>query len=337
MKTISEQIIYLKPEDLKDFVPEMGKIYSGLPNEQYHSFKDSESSTTVKPLLITIKHWIDMVFKTTDAMAFGTLFHDSMEALRTGQDLTEFSRVIDSFGRSKKTDAAEFILKYYPLIHGREYDQDIEEMTAKAVSRESLHIIADELEKTFLDGRQRVTTENFERSQKMVEAIRGNPVTKRLIGYHGSAELSFFCEVEIEIDGEVHLVKVRVRPDDLIEFEDEVWILDWKSIGEAATTKNIRKACWKWRYDIQAAMYFDVVSHFTAKPVKFRFVFAESIMPAKEKVRVERFSEEFLNNGWRDYKKALKNKALYLQDKTIWTGYPIPDDGVGTISMQNEY
>jgi len=336
LKTIAEQIIHLKPEDLEDFVPEMGKIYSGLPNKQYHLVKDSASSTTVKVLLITIKHWLDMESKSTDAMAFGTLFHDSMEALRTGQDLTEFSRVIDSFGRSKKTDAAEFILKYYPLVHGREYEQDIEEMTAKKVSRESLHVVADELEKKFLDGRQKVTTEDFERSQKMVEAIRGNPVTKKLIGYHGDAELSFFCEVEIEIGGEAHFVKVRVRPDDLIEFEDEVWIPDWKSIGDIATDKNIKMACWKWRYDIQAAMYFDVVSHFTAKPVKFRLVFAESNMPAKEKIRVVELSEHDMNEGWKDYRKALKNKALYLQDKTIWTGFNIPDNGIETISMRRE-
>ncbi len=338
MKTISEQIIHLKPEDLKDFVPEMGKIYSGLPNEQYHSFKNVESSTTVKVLLVTIKHWLDYESKSTDAMAFGTLFHDSMEALRTGKDLSEFSRVIDSFGRSKKSDAADFILKYYPIVHdGSIYHQDKEEMEAKSTTRVELHEVADELERLFMDGRQRVTTEDFERSQKMVEAIRGYPVTEKLIGFNGHAELSFFCEVEVEVKGETHLVKVRVRPDDLIEFDEEVWVNDWKSIGEVATTKNITRAIWKWRYDIQAAMYFDVVSHFTAKPVKFRFVFAESDMPAKEKVRVEGLSEGFMSNGWKDYKKALKNKALYLQDKTIWTGYPIPDDGVGTISMQNEY
>ena len=337
MKTIAEQIIYLKPEDLKDFVPEMGKIYSGLPNEQYHSFKDVESSTTVKVLLVTIKHWLDIQSKSTDAMAFGTLFHDSMEALRTGQDLSEFSRVIDSFGRSKKSDAADFILKYYPLVHGGiECPQDKEEMESKAVTRADLHKVADELEKAFLGGRQKVTTEDFERSQKMVEAIRGNPVTKRLIGYHGHAELSFFCEVEVEINGETHLVKVRVRPDDLIEFDDEVWVNDWKSIGDVATDKNIKNACWKWRYDIQAAMYFDVVSHFTSKPVKFRLIFAESNMPAKEKVRVEQLSEHDMNEGWKDYRKALKNKALYLQDNTIWTGYDIPDNGIGTISMRRE-
>lgn len=336
MKTISDQIIYLKPEDLKDFVPEMGKIYSGLPNDQYHSFKDCESSTTVKVLLITIKHWLDMVVKSTDAMAFGTLFHDSMEALRTGQDLSEFSRVIDSYGKRTKSDAADFILKYYPLVHGEQYHQEKEEMEGKSVSRADLHKIADKLEKTFLDGRKKVTTEDYERSQKMVDAIRGNPVTKRLIGYHGHAELSFFCEVEIKIDSKIHFVKVRVRPDDLIEFEDEIWINDWKSIGDIATDKNIKTACWRWRYDIQAAMYYDVVSHFTAKPIKFRLVFAESIMPSKEKVRVEQLSEYDMEVGWKDYRKALENKALYLQDKTIWTGYSIPDNGIGTISMRRE-
>ena len=209
-------------------------------------------------------------------------------------------------------------------------------MTSKNKTRSELHEVAYELERLFLDGKQKVTTENFERSKKMVDAISGNPVTSRLIGYHGHTELSFFCEVEVEIEGETHLVKVRVRPDDLIEFEDEIWIPDWKSIGDPATDKNIKKACWNWRYDIQAAMYFDVVSRFTTKPVRFRFIFAESNMPAKEKVRVEQLSVNDMDCGWVDYRKALKNKALYLQDKTIWTGFDIPDDGIGTISMRSE-
>ena len=335
MKTIKEQIIFLKPEDLQDFVPEMGKIYSGLPNEQYHSFKDSESSTTVKPLLITIKHWMDMVFKSTDAMAFGTLFHDSMEALRTGQDLSEFSRVIDSFGRSKKSDAADFILKYFPLVHDKPYHQEKEEMDSKSVSREELHKVAGELEKQYLDGRQKVTTEDYERSQKMVEAIRGNPVASRILNYHGDAELSFFYTVNIEVDGEEIPVKVRVRPDELIEFEDEIWIPDWKSIGEEATDKNIRKACWKWRYDIQSAMYQDIVSKFTSKEVNFRLVFAESIKPAKEKVRVIGLPDHDMEAGWHDYQKALENKARWIKDNSIWTGFDIPDDGVDIIQMRN--
>jgi len=332
---LSEKIIYLKPDEIETFKPEYPAIYSGLPNEKYHSFKESESSTTVKELLITIKHWIDRENKSTDAMAFGTLFHDAMEALRTGKDLTEFSRVIDSFGRTKKSDAADFILKYYPLVHQKEYPEAIEDMTSKNTSRSDLHDVANDLERIFLDGKQKVTTEDFERSQAMVEAISGNPVTKRLIGYSGHAELSFFCEIDIEIEGVLVPVKVRVRPDDLIEFEDEIWILDWKSIGEYATNKNIKKSSWRWRYDIQAAMYQHVIAQFTDKPVQFRLVFAESIKPAKEKVRVIGLPDHDMESGWNDYMSALVNKAKWIQDQSVWSGYDIPDDGVDIIPMRN--
>jgi hypothetical protein len=335
MKTISEQIIYLNHSDLENFSPEYGCIYSGLPNELYHEQEDSESSTTIKILLISIKHWLDRENKHTDAMAFGTLFHDSMEALRTGKDLTEFSRVIDSYGRSKKEDAAKFILKYYPLVYGEEYEKDLKEMCAKNVTRDSLHELADQLEEIYLDGREKVTTENFERSSAMVEAIKGHPVSSKLIDLHGHSELSFFYTVKVELDdGEIIPVNIRVRPDDLIEFEDEIWVDDWKSIGDVATDKNIKKACWNHRYDIQAAMYQDVVSKFTQKPVYFRLVFAEKEKPAKEKVRVVQLPDWDMEAGWNDYREALINKAMWLRDNTIWTGYDIPENGIDVISMR---
>jgi len=334
LKSISDQVIHLQPSDLATFKPEYGKIYSGLPNEQYHSFSESESSTTVKLLLITIKHWLDMEKKSTDAMAFGTLFHDSMEALRTGKDLSEFSRVVDNWGKRDKSDAASFILKYYPIVYGKEYEKDMALMTAKATSRDELHELANQLEEIFLDGKQKVTTENYNNSQAMVEAIRGNPVTSRLLGYKGHAELSFFSTVDVDIDGVTVPVKVRVRPDELIEFEDEIWINDWKSIGDVATDSNIKKACWKWRYDIQAAMYQSVVSRFTLKPVYFRLIFAETIKPAKEKVRVIQLPDWDMEAGWYDYRKALENKARWMRDNSIWTGYEIPETGIDTIAMR---
>ncbi len=336
MKTIEEQIIRLNPGDIETFSPGYPGIYSGLPNEKYHDDDDSESSTAIKVLLISIKHRQDMENKSTDAMAFGTLFHDSMEVLRTKQDLSEFSRVIDGYKKNAKEPIAQFILKYYPLVHRSEYHQTIEEMTNKSTSKQSLLEIAEELEEIFLDGRDKVTTDDYDRSQAMVEAIEGYPVTKRLINYHGNAELSFYYEVEIDVDGSKIPVRVRVRPDDLIEFEDEIWIVDWKSIGEDATDRNIKNASWRWRYDIQAAMYHDIVSKFTDKPVRFRLAFDESVKPAKEKVRVIRLPEYDLEKGWEDYRKGIENKAKWIKDNSIWTGFPIPDDGVDTVPMRTQ-
>lgn len=334
MKTISEQIIHLKPEDLSTFHPEPGKIYSGLPNEQYHSFSDYESSTTVKPLTVTLKHREDYEHKETDALSFGALFHDSMESLRTGKPITEFSRVVDNYGKVKKEDAAAFILKYYSIVFGKEYDKTMEELISKKVSRDELHEIAANLEELFLDGRQKVTTESFERSNAMVDAIKGHPMAGRMIELHGHAELSFFAEIDIDVDGVPVPIKVRVRPDEVIEFEDEVWINDWKSIGEEATDKNIAKALWRWRYDMQAAMYTDVMSKFTDKEVFFRFIFAESNKPAKEKVRVVQLPDWDMEAGWWDYRNALEKKARWILDNSIWKGYPIPEDGIDIIPMR---
>jgi ATP-dependent exoDNAse (exonuclease V) beta subunit len=334
MVAIHEQVINLEEKDLKDFKPEVGKIYSGLPNELYHKQSDSESSTTVKELNVSLKHREDMEFKHTEAMAMGSLFHDSMEALRTGQDLSELSAVIDNYGKSKKEDAANFILKYYPMVFGNEYEKDLDEM--QAISRSDLHDVAAGLERRFLSGKNKVTTENFDRSELMVEAIRNHPAAGKIIELKGSAELSFFTEVIIDIDGEKIAIKIRVRPDDLIEFEDQIWIIDWKSIGEYATEKNIKKALWRYRYDIQAAMYQDALTHFTDKPVHFRFVFAESNKPAKEKVRIVQLPEWDLESGWQDYRNALTKKAQFIHDQSIWKGFDIPKDGIDIIQMRNE-
>ena len=163
-----------------------------------------------------------------------------------------------------------------------------------------------------------------------------HPAAGKIIELKGMAELSFFTEIEIDIDGEMIPIKIRVRPDDLIEFEDEIWIIDWKSIGEYATEQNIRKALWRYRYDLQAAMYQDALIRFTDKPVHFRFVFAESVKPAKEKVRIVELPDWDLLAGWEDYRKALKRKAEFINDQSIWKGFDIPEDGIDIIQMRSD-
>jgi hypothetical protein len=329
MKTIEEQIIHLTSEDLEDFKPEVGKIYSGLPNYRYHACADFESSTTINALNITLKHREDMEFKATNATAFGALFHDAMESLRTGVDISDMIGVVDSFGKRSKKDPAEFILN-----HSSKYGDDLEEIMAEH-SRNELVEIAESIEKEILNGKKRVNTESYERSESMVEAVKGHPVAKKLIDLHGHAELSFFSEVEVEIDEQTIPIKVKVRPDDLIEFEDEIWIDDWKTIGKFATDSNIRESLWKWRYDMQAAIYEDIVKRFTDKPVYFRFVFVEKIKPSPEKIRVVQLPIEDIDAGWIDYRKALEKKAKWIIDNKEWKGFDIPEDGIDIIPMRN--
>jgi hypothetical protein len=256
-----------------------------------------------------------------------------MESLRTGKNLSEFSKVIDDYAKNAKAPIVKFIMKYETMIDGTEF-HDIDRDLMMAEKKEILIERAEYVEQRFLNGKEKVTTDNYERSQKMVEAIKEHPVTGNLIMTDGHAELSFFSHVTVEVDGVEVKVKVRVRPDDLIEFPDEVWINDWKTIGDVATISNIKNACWRWRYDIQAAMYYDVVSQFTLKPVFFRLIFAESNDPAKEKVRVVQLSEQDLEAGWHDYRKALENKARWMLDNNVWKGFPIPEDGIDTIAMR---
>lgn len=335
---IADQVITLRNGQVNSFKPEDWKIYAGLPDTVYHGpiCSDYESSTTVKKLRISLKHRFDMDFKQTDSMKLGSTFHDVVHCMKTGLDMSDRCRVIDTYPRNAKEPIAQWIHKYYPLVHGIRYPEPIEDMIAEQ-SKTDLMSTAADLEAKYLNGKEKVSIEHFEASQAMLEALKGHPITVKLIKLSGLTELSFFCSVPVYIDGEEIMVKVKIRPDLLTEWDDQIWLSDWKTIGVEATDQNIKKVIRNFGYNISIAMYLDVLSRFTDKPVYFRLVFVEKDKPSKEKVRVIELDPLDIDDAHEMYMDALMRKAQWIKDHQTWMGFPISETGIDTISLRNHF
>jgi hypothetical protein len=334
---IADQVITLHNGQVNSFQPEDDKIIAGLPDTIYHgpTCSDYESSTTVKKIRISLKHRFDMEFKQTSSMRLGSTFHDVVHCMKSGTDMFDRYRVVDCYPRNRKEPIVQWIHKYYPLVHGIQYPEPVEDMLE--LSKVELMERAADLEVKYLNGKEKVTNEHLDTSQAMLTALKGHPVTFKLLKLSGLTELSFFCSVPVYIDDEQINVKVKIRPDLLTEFPDEIWLSDWKTIGVEATDRNIKKQIRTFGYDLSVAMYMDVLTRFTEKPVYFRLIFVEKDKPSKEKVRVIQLDPLDIEDAHDNYMDALMKKAQWIKDQKTWLGFPISDTGIDTISLRNHY
>jgi exodeoxyribonuclease VIII len=282
-------------------------IYSDMPNQTYHAGPGYSSSVLKIIAQTTLKHAEDSVFLKTDAMSLGTQLHDAIELSCKGKTIFEKYIPVDSYAKNNKSDIILFFRKYYKKIN-------------------ELKKMASATEEDYLHGREKISQENLDQVELMLTGLKEHPTTAKLLQMNGIPELSFFYEYDV--DGKKILVKVR--PDLTIELDEDIILIDWKTISQPATDRNIRLACYSYRYDIQAALYRDLVSSITGKNVFFNFVFIETIDPCKEKIRVVELFESDMISGIDDCNEALKTIA----SNDEWKGYQIPESGVDTIYMR---
>lgn len=120
-------------------------------------------------------------------------------------------------------------------------------------------------------GKILLTQDDYDRCLGMAEAVRGNPTFIELTKC-GEPEYSVTAETAIEG------IKVKGRMD-WIDFKNRT-ILDLKSIGELASFRNINKTIHKRGYDIQNAMYNQLLTALIAdSDFRFVFIFCESNKP----------------------------------------------------------
>lgn len=324
---IKDQII--KFEDLATFHPLPGKIYSGLPNEIYHSSKSIISSSGAKTIdKNTIKHWQDEAEDNgeTKSQSLGTEFHGAVESTTAAGSIEDYVYVVPDYAKNSTKPVVNFILENSP----REVDR-FDLMQEKI---NDLRTMASDLEIELAGGRKIVDQSTFEKAHNMAAALRDHPDVGMLFKMNGIAELSFYHEMSVKVGDQTVKVKVRVRPDYLIELKNEIKIIDWKSIGEPASEKALVKSIRKWGYDLSASMYCYVVSKFTDKPVNFYLVFAESFKPAKEKVQMMKVEEPDLDAGWDKFWNAMQKYASWKKTQG-WAGWDLPEKGYHTNIVAN--
>ena len=222
----------------------------GLSNQAYHHekpYSEYLSSSQIKKYLISpkaAKFALDNPIEDkSDALRFGSLFHDCMAALAEGATLCE---VIDA------------IAAFEPPINektGQPYGA-----TTKAYK---------EAYETFLqanEGKTVASQDEIDAATHMAMSLIGQcGATSRqvckLLRWAKATEVSYFYETE---DG----IKLKVRPDLLTRGNKETpgKIVDWKTCAlDSLDEDSIARQIIKYRYDVSLSMYQYVLHEIEGK------------------------------------------------------------------------
>ena len=232
-------------------------VIHGLSSEQYHHGEEERqylSSTLLKKYLISpkcYKHYIDNpIEEKSDALRFGSLFHDCMAALAEGGLLEHIIDAIPVFEPPINKNTG----KPYGVT-SNPYKEAYQSFTES------------------LNGVLASTAEEKELVSAMLNSLLyGSGATseqvRKLLRW-GKPEVSFFYETE---DG----IKLKVRPDLLTRKK----IIDWKTTTSDDLTEDaINRTILKYGYHISAAMYQYVVHEITGVWRDFYLVIVSKIPP----------------------------------------------------------
>ena len=229
------------------------KIYSDLSNNDYHALKDYISSSFVKAVA---KHSISRAMVKTDpspALIFGDAMHTYFES-------------------------RELFNKRFVVFDDEKIVQDIMERRPDIINpsmTKDYKIYKSEFEQSLKEDQTVISAHDMERIQHMYNSAINNEGLKTVYDLYDYDE--FWDEYSFISDApDIHGLMYRVRPDRLLVRDEEpLAIIDWKSCQDASR-RAFNADFWKYRYDLQAVFYCDVLSIST---FKFYFVAIEKEFP----------------------------------------------------------
>lgn len=212
------------------------KTFSNMSNADYHALKDYISSSFVKGVA---KHSVSKALKPIEpsqALLFGDAMHTYFE------DREAFHRRFKVF---KDSEIIAEILQRRPDITNPTMTKDYK--TYK-----------NDFECSLGENQVSLSEADMERIHYMYNSATSNEALKGIYDvyqpYDTWDEYSFLSEEE-----DLFGLKYRVRPDRLLVRDEEpLAIIDWKSCRDASV-KSFKSDFWKYRYDLQAAFYCDVL------------------------------------------------------------------------------
>ena len=141
------------------------------------------------------------------------------------------------------------------------------------------------------EGKTLITQSMMQQSRFMFSAYENNKQAVDLID-GGTPELTL-CH---ELDG----IKVKVRCDSKLGNK----ISDVKTTFYGVTRSEVVNTCLKYDYDLSAALYADCFAAHYDEPMEFYFIFINKKEPTN--CEVFKASEQFIENGRRKYKEAIR-------------------------------
>lgn len=234
----------------------MREIIYGLSNEDYHHsppYNEYLSSSQLKWYLKSpryFKFMLDNPQEETDAMRFGSLFHDCMAALSEGATPSEVLDAIVVF----ESPVNERTGQPYGVTT-KAYKEAYEAFNAN----HNGVLVADLAEKETVSQMVNSLLYNCGATSEQV---------RKMLRW-GTPEVSIFYETE---DG----IKLKIRPDLLTPKK----IADWKSTTlDDLTEDSINRAILRYGYHISAAKYQYVAKQVLGKWLEFYLVFAQKHPP----------------------------------------------------------
>lgn len=217
----------------------------GLSNEAYHHRKPYSEYLSSSQLKLydrspkVAKFALDNPEEEkSDALRFGSLFHDCMAALAEGASLCE---VLDAVAVFEPPTNESKGTPYTPT------SKPYKEAYAQFVETTKGSLVASKEEKAIVSG-------------MLASLIQGSGATsgqvRKLLRW-GKPEVSFFYEfTEKDENGEDVTIRLKVRPDLLTDYK----IIDWKTVStDDLSEESINRIILKYGYHISAAMYQWVV------------------------------------------------------------------------------
>lgn len=163
-----------------------------------------------------------------------------------------------------------------------------------------------------IGNREAISQDDYDLIVDMREALTANKIASAFLYSEGAKyEQSFFWTDPVT--GE----KVKCRPDCMVEVNGKKYIVDYKTTA-SCEDGHFESSCRKYGYKLQAGMYREGVFQNTLDDYGFAFVAQEKNAPYA--VRVYICSEEFINEGYDQYRKLL---GIYHHCKETgeWYGY----------------
>lgn len=173
-------------------------------------------------------------------------------------------------------------------------------------------------------GKEVITEDDMAKIKDMAAVIDAYPLARQLLT--GQVEQSFWWT-----DSETGEV-LKCRPDCLTEYEGKKYIVDYKTT-DSCQDGHFERSVRNFGYKFQAGFYREGMFNNTFEDYGFAFVAQEKSAPYA--VRVYFCTDEFINEGFEQFRKALATYH-FCKESGNWFGYEGADGIATTLYEEGE-
>lgn len=273
-----------------NFIKSVNLQISDDQNEVYHGKKDYISASGLKLLKVSPAHFKETKVEEADAMKIGSAYHTLI------------------------LEPEKFEKEYF-VFDDRGIIEILVGEGSKKPRSTNQYKEWEEKQYSMADGKTMLSLEDYETIKAMKDVLFKHYYAKSLLT-NGIAEQSMYFSVTTEYD---QLINVKIRPDYIKE--KKRIIVDLKTTSDASVD-GFQKNAASYDYQIQAALYADLVEKSKKDNIPWTFIFIAQEKKAPYAFNLFEASPQFIAHGRYEYEMLL---LLYKHclDTGKWNGYQV--------------